>query len=71
MAQFTFSPGTMTTTPIRVLRPLQPVRLAADVDRQTAERLDAIAAQHQTTRAAVIREAIRHALELATVQEAG
>jgi len=46
------------------LRPLRPVRLAADVDHQTAAALDRVANEHGTTRAEIIRAALRLALEL-------
>ena len=59
------APGTMPLP----LRPLRPVRLAADVDHQTADALDAVALEHQTTRAEVIRAAVRLALDMN--QEAG
>ena len=46
------------------LHPSRPVRLACDVDHETAAKLDAIAAQHQTNRAEVIRAAVRLALDM-------
>jgi metal-responsive CopG/Arc/MetJ family transcriptional regulator len=41
----------------------KPVRLAADIDARTAQRIDRLAAEHQIPRAELIRALVRHALD--------
>lgn len=48
-------------TPLPIT-PQKQVRLAADVDRDLADRVDAVAAQYQVPRAEVLRAMVRQAL---------
>ena len=45
------------------IRPMQPCRVSTDVDRQTAQRLDALARQYGVRRSEVVRAAIKKALD--------
>ena len=49
--------------PALPLTPAKPVRLAADIDRQTADQIDALAARYRVPRAEVLRTMVRQALE--------
>ena len=43
--------------------PAKPVRLAADVERPIADRIDALAARYQVPRAVLLRHMVHQALE--------
>lgn len=45
------------------LTPAKPVRLAADIDAATANRIDRLAAQYRVPRAELLRAMVRQALE--------
>ncbi len=45
------------------ITPAKAIRLSADVDRATADRLDRLAAQYRVPRAEVLRAMVRQALE--------
>lgn len=49
-------------TPLPITPP-KAIRLSADVDRATAERIDRLAAQYRVPRAEMVRAMVRQALE--------
>jgi hypothetical protein len=49
--------------PSTTLTLAKPVRLAADIDRSTADRIDALAARYRVPRAELLRAMVRHGLE--------